>query len=355
MNIKKEWMALMISIAVMGGCSQQMTASAEEIVSNAIEAGKEVEAYYAEATMKIYEKDQLKEESTIKEFVDVSGKRKVITEDKNKKQRVTALNDGKQLLMYDEGNRQAMSMDISNIDMPTSSPKDQMNMMLNAVKDSHKREIVGEEKINGFDTTHIKLTSKEKNDIMGDMDFWIDQKTWFVIKNESQTGDIKSVMEYKKIDFSPKFEENTFKLNIPDSIKIIPMEDMNKETEGTIVDAEAAIGKPFLQFNVDDATVESIKINKLKGELNRTEVNISYKNDEGPLFHLAVFKTPEGDKLKIKGNYKVRGQNAEYLELIRNISWDEDGVRYSLLIENPKLSLEDVLKMTEKMKLSSEE
>lgn len=355
MKIKKKWIALIISMSVMGGCSQQMKASAEEIVANAIEADKKVDAYYAEATMKTYEKEQLIEDMTLVEYMDDNGKMKVITENKKGKERVTVLNDGKQLLMYDEGNKEAFSMKISSpAEMPSNSPKESVNGMLESMKETHKQKVVGEEKINGFNTTHLKLTPNQKDDIIGEMELWIDQKTWFIIKSKSYTADTKMIMEYKKVDFSPKFADDTFNLDIPKSVKITPMEDMNNEREGTIEDAEAAIGKPFLQFNESDATIENIMLTEMNGEIDRTEVNITYKNEGGPLFNLAVFKTPEGDELKINGNYKVRGQNAEYFESIRSLLWDENGVRYSILIENPHLSIEDVVKMTEKMKLSSD-
>ncbi|MEH6942693.1 outer membrane lipoprotein-sorting protein [Bacillus sp. JJ722] len=348
-------MALIISMSVMGGCSQQMKDSAGEVVANAIEAEREVNSYYAEATMKTFEKEQLVEDAKLIEYMGDNGKMKMITENKKGKERVTVLNDGKQMLMYDEGNKQAFSMNISSpVDMLSNSPKESVNVMLESMKDTHKQQVIGEEKINGFNTTHIKLKPNRKDDIIGETDLWIDQKTWFIIKSKYYTADTKMIIEYKKVDFSPKFADDTFKLDIPKSVKITPTEDMNNERAGTIEDAEAAIGQPFLLINENDATVEKIMLADLNGEIDRTEVNVSYKNENGPLFNLAVFKTPEDDELKVKGNYKIRGQNAEYYESIRNILWDENGVRYTIYIQNPHLPFEDVVKMMEKMKLSSD-
>jgi len=355
MKMKKKWLALMLTITMTAGCSQTIKVSAEEMVSNAITSSKEVEAYYAEASMLIYENDELQSEIIIKEYVNGDGVKKIITEDKTLNQKAYALNDGKQMIMYEETAGQAYSMDVSALELPSSSPKDQFVMMLEGMKNSHSQQIVGEEKLNGFDTAHIKLIPNEKNDFLGEMDLWVDQKTWFIIKFETISGDSKSLMEYKTIDLSPKFEEGTFELDIPDSVVITPMEDLMKETEITLEEAETILEKPFLLIPEGDFSIDTITLTEINGDIEREEVNVSYSNLQGPAFTVTVFETPEEEETILQGNKKLRNKDAEYSEELQYIVWDEDGLRYSVLISNPEMKIDEFIKLAEKMVVSSKD
>ena len=345
---------LTLAMMVMAGCSQTIKVSAEEMVSNAITSSKEVGAYYAEASMWTYEQDNLIGEMSIKEYVKEDGVRKIVTEDKILNQKAYALNDGKQVIVYDEANKVAHNMDVSTLEIPNSSPREQFVQMLEGMKKTHSQKIVGEEKMNGFDTAHIKLIPNEKDEFMGEMDLWVDQKTWFIIKLEVVMGDSKSVMEYKTIDSSPKFEEGTFEIEIPESVTIIPIEDMLEETAVTVEEAEAALGKPFLLFEEGDFSIDTILLNDMGGEVQRKEIAISYSNTNGLAFILSIFETPKETEAALDGNRKIRSFDAEYSEQLRSISWDEGGFRYSVLVANPEMKVDEIIQLAEKMVLSSE-
>ncbi|QGS68244.1 hypothetical protein CV093_05335 [Oceanobacillus sp. 143] len=73
------------------------------------------------------------------------------------------------------------------------------------------------------------------------------------------------------------------------------------------------------------------------------------------MFFLSIFPTPAEEDMEIKpGEMKVRDNNAEYEEQINSIMWDEDGLRYSIIITNPDITIEEVIELTEKMVLSSD-
>ena len=186
MNYKNILLGSILSLGLLTGCNNEISASAEEIVSNVLDTEDQVYDYYGESVMKVYENENLKENVIVKEFAG-DGKRKIITDVQNLNQQSTALNDGKQLLVYEEGSKEAMSMDLSNADMmPTNmTQKEQFTMILETMKDTHEYKVVGEEKVLGLNTYHIKLTPKDKKSIMGEMEFWVDQKKWFVIKSSS--------------------------------------------------------------------------------------------------------------------------------------------------------------------------
>lgn len=350
-------MLIGLSLFILGGCSKTMNVSAEEIIHNAIESEKDVDTYYGESKMKITEGEDVIEEATMKEYVGKDGKRKITTESKLNEQTTETLNDGEKLIVYEEGKDNAYEMDLSEVDTGTMSPKEQIQTMLKSMENSHEYELVGEEKVLDLDTYHIKLTAKEKDNLFGDMELWIDQKTWFVVKTISETGDDKMEVEYTKLDFSPKFDDTTFTIDIPDGVEISSMEDNFAPKSVTLEEVEETFGQPFLIIpDGEDIQLNTIEMNDLTESIGRYEADLEYTSSEDvPMFFLTIFPTPEGDDMEITSDkHQIRGNNALIDEEISNIAWDEDGLRYSIIATNPDMSIEDMIALTEKMTLSTD-
>jgi len=355
-KVKKLVYGVVVSLTLLAGCSGEMAASSsEEIISNVLDSEKKFEPYYAKAVMKHYEGKELMGEIDIEEFAGTNGKRKIITNDKLKDNAAGyAVNDGEKILSYEEGSDVAYQMDISKEELPsTMTQKEQLTMLLEGIKETHDVEMAGEEKILGFDTYHLKVKAKSKDAILGDMEYWVDQKTWFVLKSITTTGDIRSEMEYTEIQFSPDFTDDTFTLELPENVAMKNMEDEFQSQTGTVEEAVKAFGKSFLLLAEKDAEIEHIEWYELKGEINRTEVTVYYKKDGIPSLMLSVFPTPEEPGMEIKeSEVKVRGQNTEIMKEINSISWDENGIRYSIIIQHPDLTVEEAIALTENMIMS---
>lgn len=332
--------------------------SYEEIISNVLSLNGENKSYYAEGSMKVMTGGEITEHISFQEYAGSAGERKVITTDHlNYNQQLIKVNDGKTLITFYQSSNEAFRMDLNGGKTPPASMTHTEigTGILEGFKDMYEYEVTGKEKIHGFDSYHLKALVKKKNGILGDMDFWVDSKTWFVVKSIAPFGDNVSEMEYKKIDFSPKFPADTFVLNLPSNVEITPIEPGSETKVGTIADAEKAIGKPFLIFQGPNITVDQVEIDELKGELNRKEITIQYMKQNIPAFSVSIFTTPKEPGMEIeKGSWQVRGQNAEHDQFINGLTWDEEGLRYSLLIYNPDLRIDDVIEMAEHMRLSSE-
>ncbi|TXC93052.1 DUF2092 domain-containing protein [Metabacillus litoralis] len=340
-------------IVFLGGCSEEAAASSGEIVLNVLEAGKEVTEYYGKATIKMYSEDEETEQIEIEEFVAKNGQRKVITTDLNNNHQSFAYNTGDELITFDESTQQAIKIDLEGEDLPTSNTqKEQLINLLDGMKKTHSYEVVGEETISGINTYHLKATHKTEDSILGTMEFWVDKKTWFMMKTVTTTADITSEIVYKKVDFSPDFSTTTFEVTLPEGIEAVPVDTEFNSQKGTFKEAEKAVGKTILAFSDDKVKIESIDWQEIGGEINRTEVNMMYvdKDNSTPVFLVSVFPTPTGEGMDIqKSKWMVRGHHAEYMEEIRAISWDEDGLRYNVMINNPDLSIEEVIKWSEDM------
>ncbi|WHY79451.1 hypothetical protein QNH20_10050 [Neobacillus sp. WH10] len=71
-------------------------------------------------------------------------------------------------------------------------------------------------------------------------------------------------------------------------------------------------------------------------------------------FSLSIFPIPKEKGMEIDGeDSKIRGQYAGYMEEIRAVTWDENGMRYTIMMEQPDLTLEKMRQLTESMHLSS--
>ena len=68
-----------------------------------------------------------------------------------------------------------------------------------------------------------------------------------VVKSKVTTGDITSEFAYKLLDESPEFTTDTFKLELPENVEMISMEDFGPKAV-TVEEAEAALGHSFLRL-----------------------------------------------------------------------------------------------------------
>ncbi|MBP2079918.1 LolA family protein [Oceanobacillus polygoni] len=356
--MKITWKKCLILFSVMtlilGGCSQNMEVSAEEIIQNAIESEKDVNTYQGISEMKMFEGEELSEHIILEEYVE-GKKRKVVTRDQLLDQESVALNDGETMLMYDKANNQATEMDMTELaDFANISPKEQFKNIIEIMNDSHSYEVVGEEKVLDYDTYHIQMKANETDNLFGDMELWVDQKTWFIVKVVSEVGDARTEFAYTELDFSPKFAEDTFTLDIPDDVEIANLEESFAPDTVTLEEAEEALGQAFLVFPEDEFLLSSMQMYDFSAGLDRYELELMYSSKEDiPLFSVSVFPTPDDMPVE-KADLEVRGNDAEYEELINSILWDEDGLRYSIVIANPDIEQEEVVKWAENMILSSE-
>ncbi|RKQ34000.1 LolA family protein [Oceanobacillus halophilus] len=352
---RKSIILVSIIILLLGGCSQGMNVSAEEIIHNAIESEKDVTTYHGVSEMKMFDGEEMTEHIILEENV-ADEKRKVLTKDQLLDQEVEVFNDGQKMIMYDKGKGQAHEMDTSELgDIAGSSPKDQLKTMMESMKDSHTYEMSGEEKVLDYDTYHIEIKANEADNLLGDMELWVDQKTWFVVKMISETGDVRTELEYTELDFSPEFPEGTFTLEIPDDVEIENLEESFGPDTVTLEEAEEALGQAFLVLPEEEVHLSNVQMYDFSSELERYEVELTYSSEEDiPMFTLSIFPTPE--EMAIEGaDLEIRGNPAEYEEVINGYLWDEDGLRYSLLMTNPDVEEEEILNMLENMKLSSDE
>lgn len=346
---KTSLMVASILLLILGGCSQDMEVSAEEIIQNALESEKDVDEYYGKSEMTFYEGEELIEESVMEEYIS-DGEIKIIM---HGEEEIETINNGEKMVMYNKTDGTAQEMDTSAVSDYQFTPKETLQNMLAGMEVSHNYEIIDDEEILGRDTFHMKLEAKEANSLMGDIELWVDKETWLVVKTISDTGDSRMELTYTELDLSPDFTEDTFTLDIPDDVEITNLDD-NAPTEVTSVEeAEEELGQAFYMFPEDEYHLGEMELYDLGGEFQRKELSVTYFSDnDRPMFEFSVFESPEGMEIE-KSDVDIRGNAAAYEESITNYYWDEDGLRYSLMIYDPVIE-EEILELTEDMVLSSQ-
>lgn len=331
------------------GCNSEASYSPQEIIDQALQETKELESYYGEYTWDIDENL----DATVKEWMK-DGKRRIemsIDDD-----HVIAVNDGQQIITYSKKENKASIMTFENGELEEfmgNSAKDSAQILLNLVKDSHDINIAGEEKIAGRDAYHITAKAQKKNTLLGDIEVWIDKKTWLTLKTITTNAGNVTQQEYTKLEVNKKIDDALFAYDIPKGATIEQMDTLDQTAPTTIDEVKKQLGNFLMVPEENGLTLATILDMKVE---ERPEFSFEYEKDEQPAFSLSVYKvvsnyTTFGGNLANEEDIQVRGKKGTYMVLgdLFVISWYENGYEYSILTENPEFTKEEVLAFTEKM------
>ncbi|CAH8768524.1 LolA family protein [Paenibacillus dendritiformis] len=338
---------LLASSVLISGCQNNLgfNLSGEQIVDKVLENGKESFSYYGESLSTTYENGKQKDSYLMKEWLDGESDRMRLEVTSAKDSTVT-VNDGHQFIVWDQTGGEAFRMSVRG-DSPPLTQREQMKQMLEKLQATHDFETVGEEKVGEWNTIHFKAIAKKKDDLFQRMELWIDPKTWMMLKTVFESGPVRSESIYTKLDMSPSFDEDTFKLDIPEGISVLDLDPTMETRNVTLAEAEAALGRPFLQWRADGVKLMEINLYDLQEEFDRTEISLNYWKDDQPYLTLSVSTAPpEGAGMGTEygmEKVEVRGQTGFYDDSLHSLWWNEDGLRYTMMPELDFMTKEQVL------------
>ncbi|MFD3157797.1 outer membrane lipoprotein carrier protein LolA [Haloimpatiens sp. FM7330] len=362
-------LASVMTVSLFAGCSNQKTSLLpKQVVAKAIEQNEKMSSYYGESKCDMYENNKLISSTNIKEWYDSKLKktRIEVKTTKGGKSEAVSVNDGKKILSYDKNLKLAFVVDdkeVINEAVNRQSSRTQMMNFLNRMKDTHKIKKLGEEEVDGIDTYHIVCEPKEKGALIGKFEAWITKDKWFVVKCINENGNFKTVVNYTKLDFSPKMDEKLFTIDIPKNIKIQNINEMGPtQREITLKEGAKLINKPILYYKGKDVTLNKITVMEDKKTKELIELTEQYNKNNLPAFNLSINKIKELNKdekpVKVFSDEKeivLRGKKATSIDnkILRSIGWNEDGFHYSVVISNPQMTIDEVKAIIEKMQLQS--
>src|SRR5699024_12009312 len=107
-------------------------------------------------------------------------------------------------------------------------PRKQLDMVLDAVKDTHDTQNIGEEDIAGRPAVHLKLTKRDgEKSLFGDQELWVDKEHWLVLKMISNSGNVRNEAYYESIDFNATYHSSVFALDLSEDIEMTKLDELN--------------------------------------------------------------------------------------------------------------------------------
>lgn len=329
----------------LGACSETEQYSPQEILNQAMQETTEISSYYAEYKMTVDGEGSF----TAKQW-EHNGKVRIEMLETTGDETIT-VNDGKTITMYNKTHNSGSTFsavdDAEGFVRPTI--KEQAMQTLELVKDTHNITVGDSEKIAGRDTYHLIAKAKEKGSLIGDIEVWIDKKTWMTLKSISVTEDMKITMEYTKFEPDAKFSEDQFVLNLPADAKMETL-DVTMPKQITAAEAKNKLGD-FLAFPASTGyellMIEDMEVPETK------EIALTYLKDGEPAFILSVFCPTNAVEFSADSPIQIHGFPAEKTdeEFFKLLQWDENGLRYGILLEDEELSFEEIIALTEQMEV----
>ena len=341
-----KWMTKLTSIMLLTGalvaCNiEESQYSPQQVIENALQETEQLATYYGEYKM-ISSLDNTEEIGTVKEWVQ-DGQRRIemVTSSENSEQETLLVNDGSTMYMYDKTANSVMTYPLGDEmnNLGIQSPREQAEMLLEMVKDSHDITIEGEEKIADHVAYHIVAKPKNDTSIIGDLELWVDKKTWVTLKSISTSGSSTFTQEYTKIDYDAKMDTDTFIFEAPTDAII---EEIDTSAYMPVAIKEDEIKQTLGAFYKPTSTdLQLTEVTVTGKDEPRPEYSFEYERNQIPALSFTVFKQTEkyaelGNTVEEKEQI-IREQKGSKMEMndFRLISWDEDENSYSIILLDP--------------------
>lgn len=335
--------AIILTLSL-AGCGSTTDFSPQEILNQALQETSELTSYYGEYKIVMNDGTEVQSKQWEK-----NGKNRVEVMDSTGEESL-AINDGKTLTSYTKSTNTAMILELGEGSEGFVQPtlKEQALRVLEQIKDSHEITIGDDEKIAGHDTYHLIAKAKDSKSLFGDMEIWVDKKTWMTLKSVTTSGDLTVTSEFTKFEPNAKIDDAQFIADLPDDV-VIDTETIKLPVEITIDEAKEKLG-PFLI--VPESTGYTLEMIEDMNMEETGEIALTYEKDDQQ-FSLSVFK-PLQALDEDEETLEVRGVNGKVLDLevFKLIQWDEQGLRYNLMLDNPDLTIEQILPIIEQMEFT---
>ncbi|MFJ6208523.1 outer membrane lipoprotein carrier protein LolA [Lysinibacillus sp. NPDC092081] len=351
MNWKKSLRAAGLVAALtfsLVGCNTEGSYSPQEIIDQALQETKEPLTYYGEYKMDMGE---IGGKAQVKEWTK-DGKRRIEMTAENGEHIIT-VNNGSQIIIYDVVKNTVHKMDLGEGGFDGfQSPRDQAESLFNLVKDTHDVKIAGEEKIAGRDTYKIVAKAKKDNTLIGDIEVWVDKKTWVTLKTITNSAGNKMTSEYTKLDDSAKIDDAQFTIDIPKDAKVEEISVPEPESV-TLDTVKEQLGEFLMVPEGNGLTLEGISLDK--GIEDRSEYTFNYSKNGQKEISVTVFKANSNankeESVLGEKEMDIRGQKGTVMDekKFRYIGWQENGYQYGIMIGNSDLTIENLVAYAKQM------
>ncbi|MHC0035407.1 outer membrane lipoprotein-sorting protein [Pseudoneobacillus sp. C159] len=301
------------------------------------------QSYYVESETTLYENNKaIKKEKMKRWYESSSGRERIETYVKGEPVQFSVFNS-KERIIYAQGQPKAFVQSEKHNQSGFQEPLvHSVLQMLQQDTSTHTIELVGEETIEGVETFYLVLKAKEQNAIVGDRQLWIDRKTWMLKKMVSVIGNIRYESSFKNFQKNPENLSKKFIMELPTDVEIVREETSNTNL-GNLEELKSRFEQPFY-FYPDRNGVSLQSIDQMNNMFTLT-----YIKEAQLYFLLTIKKTKE----EINGDYQIRGNRAQLEKMAglgHSLSWNEEGIRYTILDLTNVLSKEEIFDIATEMK-----
>ncbi|GAK11808.1 hypothetical protein [Geomicrobium sp. JCM 19039] len=317
--------AALLPSFLLAGCA---VTPPQEILSNVTDSSKTPTSYYLETEV-TFTMDELEETILLKEWRNEEAYRMDIHE---------SLGVSKTVESADQSITYMEEEELVLISENQGSPPAEVNY-LNDVYDLEDIEqldfrVAGEETILGRDTYELQMEGEES------FKLWVDQSTWVILRWE-RGGLQTEALVYEE---NPDWNEDPFDLQYPDTAEVI----YTDVTDQTISKDEVeAMFEPSVRIHSDNEDIDLREMYQYS-----TEVTLEYFLDLSPYMILTIAEE--------KNEYLHENDQVDSFESFVPISvweipggyalsWEEEGLYYSLYPEDPAVEVEELQQFVESL------
>ncbi|ELZ08417.1 outer membrane lipoprotein carrier protein LolA [Halovivax asiaticus JCM 14624] len=243
--------------------------------------------------------------------------------------------DGSTTWMYDEDGNRAVRMDMG------FDPEEMMEFgeQLNDVAfDGMEAERVGTDTVADRPVTKVELTGNESGLMPSEMTLWIDDETYYPLKQEmempGQSG-VTMTMTYDEFDPDAELSDDRFTFDPPEDAEVLDFDDLPTETHDDVESADEVV-----PFDLPEPTVpEAYTLNSSMTMQNLQGWSASLQYTDGADDHLSVSVAQAsgnamlgfgGETIEI-GDVEATKTSTELLNISStSIRWTNDDLIYTV-------------------------
>ncbi|AGB16732.1 outer membrane lipoprotein-sorting protein [Halovivax ruber XH-70] len=243
--------------------------------------------------------------------------------------------DGSTTWMYDEDANRAVRMDMG------FGPEEMVEFgeQLNDVAfDGMEAERVGTDTVADRSVTKVELTGNESGLLPGEMTLWIDDETYYPLKQEmempGQSG-VTMTMTYEEFDPDAELSDDRFTFDPPEDAEVLDFDELPTETHDDVKSADEVV-----PFDLTEPTVpEAYTLNSSVTMQNLQGWSASLRYTDGADGRLTVTATEAsgdamgglgGETITI-GDVEATKTSTELLNITStSIRWTTDDLTYTV-------------------------
>lgn len=336
-----------IFIMVVTACGQNRLTSFEQMIDKMLEYRMQAEipdSYYLESVTFNYESGKRVNQERTKHWYEYkTGRERIETSSEDGNVQYSVF-DGKERIVYSGGAQKAVVVKPQQDTLTTpESMIDNIIGMLQQLSSTHTIDIAGKEIIEDEETYHLQLKAKDQKAISGDMEIWINQKTWMIQKLIRVFGNEKQETIFTSYQVDPENMEKMFSLELPQGVEVV--RDADQTNIVSLEDIKKILNQSFYYYP------ETETVRRLPGEQQNDMISLSYVKENG-LTYFTVFMKKAKDEI-LAGDYEIRGNAANLTKsdgLGYTLSWTEEGIQYTIIDLANVLKKEEILEIADKMK-----